>query len=437
MKELFIVLGNQLFHPKYFKDYKSSLIYLSEDFGLCTFEKHHKQKIVFFLSSMRSFRDELEKNGHQVIYKKIEEKDFKESYIKKLDHVLKKNKIDCVRFFEIEDKPFEKIITSFLKKEKINYKVLKTPMFLSSREDFKNYLKTSKKPFMANFYKAQRTKFNILINKDKTPKGGKWSFDGDNRKKLPKDIKLPKQPVFKETEHTKKLKQIVDEKFSKHPGDIRQFWIGTTRKDAKLVLDNFLKNKLGLFGDYEDAVDQRDRILFHSALSPLINNGLITPEEILVELMKYEKKVSINSFEGYLRQVIGWREFMRGIYQNFDDKMQKSNFFNHRNKMKNTWYEGTTGLDPLDHAIRNAKNYAWSHHIERLMILSNIMNLCEIEPKQVYKWFMEMFMDSSDWVMSPNVYGMGLFSDGGTFATKPYICGSAYFLKMMDFKKGP
>ena len=437
MKELFIVLGNQLFHPKYFKDYKSSLIYLSEDFGLCTFEKHHKQKIVFFLSSMRSFRDELEKNGYQVIYKKIEEKDFKESYIKKLDHILKKNKIDCVRFFEIEDKPFEKIITSFLKKEKINYKVLKTPMFLSSREDFKNYLKTSKKPFMANFYKAQRTKFNILINKDKTPKGGKWSFDSDNRKKLPKDIKLPKQPVFKETEHTKKLKQIVDEKFSKHPGDIKQFWIGTTRKDAKIVLDNFLKNKLGLFGDYEDAVDQRDRILFHSALSPLINNGLITPEEILVELMKYEKKVSINSFEGYLRQVIGWREFMRGIYQNFDDKMQKSNFFNHRNKMKNTWYEGTTGLDPLDHAIRNAKNYAWSHHIERLMILSNIMNLCEIEPKQVYKWFMEMFMDSSDWVMSPNVYGMGLFSDGGTFATKPYICGSAYFLKMMDFKKGP
>ena len=128
---------------------------------------------------------------------------------------------------------------------------------------------------------------------------------------------------------------------------------------------------------------------------------------------------------------------MRGIYQNYDEKMQKSNFFNHKNKMKKNWYDGTTGLDPLDHAIKNAKNHAWSHHIERLMILSNIMNLCEISPKQVYDWFMEMFMDSSDWVMSPNVYGMGLFSDGGIFATKPYICGSAYFLKMMDFKKGP
>ena len=127
---------------------------------------------------------------------------------------------------------------------------------------------------------------------------------------------------------------------------------------------------------------------------------------------------------------------MRGIYQNYDQRLEKTNFFNHNRKMKKSWYEGTTGLDPLDHAINNAKDYGWSHHIERLMILANIMNLCEINPKQVYKWFMEMFVDSSDWVMVPNVYGMGLFSDGGIFATKPYICGSAYFMKMMDFKKG-
>ena len=127
---------------------------------------------------------------------------------------------------------------------------------------------------------------------------------------------------------------------------------------------------------------------------------------------------------------------MRGIYQNYDKRLDNTNFFNHKNKMKASWYKGTTGLDPLDHSIKNALNFGWSHHIERLMILANIMNLCQIHPKQVYKWFMEMFVDSSDWVMAPNVYGMGLFSDGGIFATKPYICGSSYFLKMMDFKKG-
>ncbi len=436
MNELFIVLGNQIFHPKYFKNFKSSLFFLAEDYELCTFQKHHKQKIIFFLSAMRSFRDELNNLGFNVIYHKIEDKIFNVDYIKKINIVIKDKKIKRVNFFEIEDKPFEKKFLSFLKKEKIDFQILKTPMFLGERKDFNDYLLKSKKPFMASFYKNQRIKFNILVNKDKSPKGGKWSFDTENRKKLPKTIKLPHQPVFNQTEHTKKLKRIVQKKFSKHPGDSEQFWIGTTRKDAQLVLKNFLKNKLSLFGDYEDAVDQRDNILFHSALSPFINIGLITPNEILNELSKFEKKVSINSYEGYIRQLIGWREFMRGIYQNFDNTMQKSNFFNHKNKMKNSWYEGTTGLDPLDHAINNAKNYAWSHHIERLMILSNIMNLCEIQPTQVYKWFMEMFMDSSDWVMSPNVYGMGLFSDGGIFATKPYICGSAYFLKMMDFKKG-
>tara|TARA_B100000963_G_scaffold284519_1_gene253310 strand:- start:101 stop:1585 length:1485 start_codon:yes stop_codon:yes gene_type:complete len=437
MNELFVVLGNQLFHPKFLKSYKSSLFFLAEDYELCTFVKHHKQKIIFFLSSMRSFSEELKNSGFKVLYKKIDENDFKKNYLLKLAEAIKLKKISKIRFFEIEDKFFEKKILTFLKKEKINFEIIKTPMFLSSREDFKKYLSKSKKPFMANFYKEQRIRYDILVNKDKTPKGGKWSFDNENRKKLPKNIKLPKQLDFKETKHTSFLKKIVEKDFSKHPGDAKNFWIGTTRRDAHAVLDNFLKNKLKQFGDYEDAVDQRDNILFHSALSPFINNGLLTPSEILDQIKKYEKKVMINSYEGYLRQLIGWREFMRGIYQNYDDKMQKSNFFNHKNKMKKHWYDGTTGLDPLDHAIKNAKNYAWSHHIERLMILSNIMNLCEISPKQVYDWFMEMFMDSSDWVMSPNVYGMGLFSDGGIFATKPYICGSAYFLKMMDFKKGP
>ena len=146
---------------------------------------------------------------------------------------------------------------------------------------------------------------------------------------------------------------------------------------------------------------------------------MITPGEIIDKVKKVENKIRINSLEGYVRQIIGWREFMRGIYQNYDKRLEGTNFFNHKNKMKASWYNGTTGLDPLDHSIKNAINFGWSHHIERLMILANIMNLCQIHPKQVYKWFMEMFDDSSDWVMAPNVYCMGLFSDGGIFATKP------------------
>ena len=434
--KLFLILGNQLFNTKYLKEYSEFTFYMSEDYGLCTFQKHHKLKILLFLSSMRSYRDELRAKKIKLIYNDCN-KEFKTSYEKKLERVIKEKKIKEVNFFEIEDKFFEKRLKLFLLKKKINFKEIKSPMFLMNREEFKNYLSKNKKPFMANFYKIVRTKMSLLMNKNGTPKGNKWSFDEENRKKLPNSIKIPEISKIKETKDTLILKRFINSNFKDHPGNTDKFWFPTTRKDAIKWLDEFLKDRIKLFGDYEDAVTDKSNTVFHSALSPLINLGLITPEEIIEKLRKIENKVPMNSLEGYIRQIIGWREFMRGIYQNYDQRLEKTNFFNHKRKMKKTWYEGTTGLDPLDHAINNAKNYGWSHHIERLMILANIMNLCEINPKQVYKWFMEMFVDSSDWVMAPNVYGMGLFSDGGIFATKPYICGSSYFLKMMHFKKGP
>ena len=311
-------------------------------------------------------------------------------------------------------------------------------MFLNSREEFNNYLSKNKKPFMATFYKNTRSNLNILMKKDGKPEGEKWSFDDENRKKLPNNIFVPKFPKILETEHTKNLKPIIEKMFKNHPGNTKNFWFATEYNEVIKVLNFFIKHKLALFGDYEDAVNQDNNLLFHSALSPYINLGLITPDIIISKTLEFHKnnRIRLNSLEGFIRQIIGWREFMRGVYQKYSGEMENKNFFKHNRKMKNSWYKGTTGLPPLDHAINNARNNGWSHHIERLMILSNIMNLCELKPKVVYKWFMEMFADSSDWVMVPNVYGMGLFSDGGIFATKPYICGSSYFIKMMDFKKG-
>ena len=433
--KLFLILGNQLFNPKYLNKFSDHTFYMAEDLGLCTFQKHHKLKILLFLSSMRSFKDELKSKKFNIIYKDCH-KDFNLSYEKKLERTIKYKKINEVSFFEIEDIFFEKRIKLFLKKKNIKFNEIKSPMFLTSRMEFKKYLESTKKPFMANFYKINRSKTNILMNKNGTPKGGKWSFDEDNRKKLPDKIDIPKHLKFQSTSHTEDLKKFIEINFKNHPGSTNNFWFPTTRDQTQKLFDQFIKNKINLFGDYEDAVSKKSNILFHSALSPVINIGLITPGEIIDKVKKVENKIRINSLEGYVRQIIGWREFMRGIYQNYDKRLDNTNFFNHKNKMKASWYNGTTGLDPLDHSIKNALNFGWSHHIERLMILANIMNLCQIHPKQVYKWFMEMFVDSSDWVMAPNVYGMGLFSDGGIFATKPYICGSAYFLKMMDFKKG-
>ncbi len=434
MKSLFLILGNQLFPQKHLRKHKYSTFFMCESFDLCTFQKHHKLKLILFLSSMRSYADELKKNKFKVNYIDLS-KDFKISYEKKLENFIKKNKYKELISFEIEDKFFEKKIITLCIKNKIKLTFIQSPMFLNSRDEFKNYLSKTKKPFMANFYKIARIKTDILMENNK-PKGGKWSFDEDNRKKLPKVIKIPEMITARETKHTKVLKKQINKIFKNHPGEVNNFWLPTTYDDAVKWLDYFIIKKFNLFGDYEDAVDINNNFLFHSALSPMINLGLLTPELIIERVKKVENKIKINSYEGYIRQIIGWREFIRGIYQNYDQQLEENNFFKHKNSLTNKWYDGTTGLDPLDHSIKNAQKYGYTHHIERLMVLCNIMNLCEIKPNEVYKWFMEMFVDSSDWVMSPNVYGMGLFSDGGIFSTKPYICGSSYFMKMMNFKKG-
>ena len=204
---------------------------MSEDYQLCTYERHHKLKILLFLSSMRSYADKLRENNFKLNYSKIDSTEFKKDYTKKLEKVLKTNKIKEITSFEIEDKFFETKIKNYLKKQNIEWNIIQSPMFLDNREDFKNYLSKTKKPFMARYYKEKRERLNILLNKDGSPEGGKWSFDEDNRKKLPKNISIPKFPVIKETNHTKNLKPIIQKLFDKHPGNTKNFWFATEYKE--------------------------------------------------------------------------------------------------------------------------------------------------------------------------------------------------------------
>ncbi|MDX1380728.1 MAG: FAD-binding domain-containing protein, partial [Xanthomonadales bacterium] len=200
----------------------------------------------------------------------------------------------------------------------------------------------------------------------------------------------------------------------------------------------FLDDHLRRFGPVQDAITQRSAFVHHSVISPALNLGLVTPRELLDSLLEHasEHDVPLNSLEGLVRQLIGWREFIRGVDRLHGAAQAEKNFWDHQRRMSEHWDSGDTGIPLLDQAIRRANRHGWTHHIERLMVLGNLMTLCEIEPREAYRWFMERFVDSSDWVMGPNVYGMGLFSDGGLFATKPYICGSNYLLKMSDAKKG-
>ena len=235
------------------------------------------------------------------------------------------------------------------------------------------------------------------------------------------------------------LKKQISTKFNSHYGELENVWFPLTREDSLKWFDNFLINRLHNFGTYEDALHSDHNFVFHSALSPLLNIGLITPKEIIDKSISFSNKnsVPLNSIEGFIRQIIGWREFIRGVYQEKSDIELGSNYWNHSNKLNSNWYDGTTGLTPLDDIINMVNQYGYTHHIPRLMILSNILTLSEIDPREIYRWFMEMFVDSSEWVMVPNVFGMGTFADGGIMSTKPYTCGSNYVLKMSNYKKGP
>lgn len=433
--EATLVLGNQLFPLKYQKKLKGTR-FMAESHELCTHFKYHKHKILFFLMSMRRYRDELKESGIKVHYEELPKKNI--SYLELLEKFLKKNKVKTLHAYEIEDHFFAEKIDSLCLKLKVSLKIHDSPMFLVKRSQFSDYLNSTKKPFMKTFYERLRKERSILMD-DSAPVEGKFSFDGDNRNKLPKKCDPPPLhwPPPDQTPYFKEIKSLVEEHFPKHPGKCDDFWLATNRKEAKKVFKRFLDERLEGFGTYQDAITNRSDFVFHSIISPYINMGLLLPDEVIdqVEKSYRDGKCPINSAEGFIRQVLGWREFVRGIYQNFDKQQQQSNFFNHKRKLTKHWYEGTTGVPPVDDAIKKAVRFGYNHHIERLMVLSNLMLLCEIDPKEVFRWFMEMYVDSSDWVMGPNVFGMGQFSDGGIFATKPYICGSNYLIKMSDYKK--
>lgn len=435
-RKLALIPGNCLFpnHEALAPD-DSTLFFMAEDHGLCTHFRYHKHKLVLFLSAMRSHADEIRKN-HSLHYQKLNEENSEMSYADRLRTCLRDNQeISEVVTYDLEDHFFRRQIQDFCHKHKLKLKIVPSPGFLTTQGEFKDW-SDQNKPLMQSFYQWQRKRLAILISEDEKPLNGKWSFDAENRKSLPDDVRIPEQPQSTLTEHDRAVISLVNDLFPDHPGTTDNFNWSTNRRSALYRLDYFLKENLQDFGPYEDAIHHSESYLFHSVLSPYLNTGLITPTEVLDRTLEYSRAHNTHfpSVEGFVRQIIGWREFIRGIYNNYE---LEKNEFGHSRKMKDCWYDGTTGLRPLDDSIKKVNSHAYTHHIERLMILGNIMLMTELDPKQVYRWFMEMYIDSSDWVMAPNVFDMSQFATGGIFATKPYIAGSNYIRKMSNYPKGP
>jgi deoxyribodipyrimidine photolyase-related protein len=311
-------------------------------------------------------------------------------------------------------------------------------MFLSPVAFLEQQIAHKKKPFMAHFYQAQRKRLGILIDGGGLPTGGKWSFDAENRQRLPKGHRAPELPDFGTRAVVEDAKKYVAQKWPQARGSNEYFRWPVTRDEAMRELDVFLEERFAHFGQYEDAISAAQPWLYHSVLTPVLNIGLITPKEIVDRVLGYAAahEVPLNSLEGFIRQIIGWREFMRGIYHFRGVQIRNGNHWQHHEPLPPGFDDGTSGIGPADAVVRRLERYAWSHHIERLMVMGNLMVLLRIEPHAAYRWFMEWYIDAYDWVMVPNVYGMSLHADGGTFTTKPYISGSNYILKMSDFPKG-
>jgi deoxyribodipyrimidine photolyase-related protein len=441
METGFLVLGNQLFESKTLVTSKIKHVYMREDVELCTYFKFHKLKIFFFLAAMRSYAQLLREAGLSVTYEELQLS--KQPYERHLIAWIKKHSLKKLACYEIEDKFFETRVKAAAEKAGVELEIWPSPMFLTNRTQFRTYLGSGKRPFMKTFYEAQRKRLKIMVDSNNQPVGGQWSFDELNRQPLPKTVEPPEplavapSAFATQTALFEKVSATCLKHFADHPGDIKQIWFPVDRAGARKWLADFIEKRLAEFGPYEDALTDRSDFVFHSALTPFLNTGLLTPEEVVRAVLAAaaKRKINIASVEGFIRQLIGWREFIRGIYQKFSEKQDHTNFWNHRRQLNDRWYQATTGIPPLDDVIEKANRLGYAHHIERLMVVGNLMLLLEVEPREAHRWFMEMFIDSSDWVMGPNVYGMGLFSDGGIFATKPYICGSNYYRKMGGYKK--
>jgi len=385
------------------------------------FSRHnfHKQKLVLHRASMKKYQ---EKHGIQnyIEYQDDMEKPFR-----------KNNKITVYR---PENHKLRKWIQETAKKHDCRLKIRKSPMFLTEMSQNKKYFQENPY-YQLSYYKKQRKNLEILIDSEDKPIGGKWSFDPENRKKMPENHKPPQIPKFNSKE-VEEAKNYVQKNFPDNPGEIEDFIYPVSREQALENLEDFLENRLEKFGEYQDAFDQNLDYGYHSLLSPALNTGLITPREVIQKtLEKHEdKEYPLNSLEGFLRQIIGWREFIRALYH-LEPDMKNQNYWNADNSLPKEFYTAKTRLPPIDCAVERINNNAYTHHIERLMVLGNMMLLLEIDPDEVYTWFMEMFIDSYDWVMTPNVYGMSQYSYT-EMMTKPYISSSNYIQKMSNYQGG-
>ncbi|TAE57321.1 MAG: cryptochrome/photolyase family protein [Nostocales cyanobacterium] len=408
-------------------DTKNLPIILIESLNHIKIRKYHKQKLVLVWSAMRHFAAELQDKGYAVTYQESED------FITALKTWVTENKITELRVMTPNDKPFLQTIQNL----NLSCKIILIPnnQFLWSREEFSEWAKTRKSLLMEDFYRQGRRKFSILMDNNK-PVGDKWNFDQENRKPPKGKLNTPSAKWFTPdaitTEVINKVKSLSDDLTY---GKVDNFTWGINRQQALEILDWFITYRLPNFGTYQDAMVTGENTLWHALLSPYFNLGLLQPLEVIqaAEQAFYQHQLPLNSVEGFIRQVLGWREYMYGVYHFVEEEYKELNYFNHTQPLPEFFWTGKTEMNCLKQIFQQIENTGYAHHIQRLMVLSNFSLIAGLSPQEVESWFHAVFIDAYDWVMQTNVIGMGLFADGGILASKPYGASANYINKMSDY----
>ena len=438
MKKLRLILGDQLnTNHSWFQEKETDTIYcLFEMRQETDYVQHHIQKVVGFFSAMRSFSSELSAKNHKVIYYKINDQRNKQDLVKNLLQIIQEEEIVQFEYLSPDEYRLDKQLTEFCKSISIKNTVFDTEHFYTDRSELKNFYEGKKLYVMENFYRYMRKKHHVLMEGSK-PEGGEWNYDKSNRKKWKKETLIPPYKIF-----LKDVSELVNEiKIADIQTigniNIKNFEYPTTRNEVLDQLDYFCSHLLIYFGDFQDAMHTDEVNLYHSRISFAMNIKLISPKEVIEKVLETyrhaKNEIHISQVEGFIRQIIGWREYMRGMYWALMPSYKELNVLNNQNKLPNFFWTGKTKMNCLKNTINNSLDNAYAHHIQRLMITGNFALLMQLHPDEVDAWYLGIYNDAIEWVQLTNTRGMSQFADGGKIATKPYVSSANYIDKMSNY----
>ena len=441
IRSLYLILGDQLTtNSSFFKDYDSSkdFIWMAEVKEEATHVWTHKARIVMFLSAMRHFKEELESKGMLFSYTEMTSKSPSTSLGFELSKFLKSTKCSSVKIRKPGEHRVEMLLTKAVSENGLTLEILEDDHFLSSIEEFTLHAKDRKQLRMEYFYREMRKKYKILCNNNE-PEGGDWNYDSENRKSFSKEGPglLPTPIAFPPDKITKQVVKLVNEIYPDHPGDLNFFDWPVTASQAEETLKDFLDNRLNQFGDYQDAMWMNQPWLYHSRLAAAMNLHILHPLKVITQAEDYFKsgKAPLAAVEGFIRQILGWREYVRGIYWLYMPQYLERNTLNANHDLPAFFWTANTDLNCLNQAIGQTLKHGYAHHIQRLMITGLFCLLYGVKPTQVHEWYLAVYVDAVEWVELPNSLGMSQYADGGVMASKPYIASGKYIDRMGNYCK--